>query len=79
MTHTVVKMLVDHDGNTDDHSWHVAVLVCGDPAVFCTGEYYTYGNCSDHVKHETADADDQPVTCPDCIEAINNLKGYKVL
>lgn len=76
----VIQVLVDGDrDDTYDKSWHMATVICGDPAVLCTGEYYGYGigdidNEDGHHYNEKVGK----ITCDSCRNIIKLHKGVKL-
>lgn len=78
MSHTLVKIFKDDDGETIEHSvWHLS-----DPdsrqgrRVLCTCEFYGEGESS--VVYKTKTVERGGIKCDRCLEIINDMKAIKL-
>lgn len=77
MRHTVVKLLITHDGEkVEKQKWHLAVTDCGDNNTLCTGEFYGCGAGIEEYK--TKEVERGGVTCEDCLREIKYIKSIKL-
>lgn len=75
MTHILVKILVDDDGETVDHPvWHLMETDQGYHAL-CTGEYVGGGESA--CEFETKEVF-RGVECPKCREILKRHKAIKL-
>ena len=83
MSHTLVKILIDQDGDVvDDPLWHLGDAPTGDPGILCTGEFYTYG-CADGAATEGISYEQKTVkrggiTCERCLDHIWEMKSIRL-
>lgn len=82
----LIKIIENADGESDDVGyWHLTHPTSLDPAILCTGEYYTKERSINkfHVGTEPALAEVKQVktggiTCPNCINFIKLIKSVKL-
>lgn len=78
---TIVKILVNEDGDIDESGhWHLSSEVGDSNAILCTSEVYNEegeigaeGSAYGRTKHRERGG----VTCPRCMEEILRIKGYR--
>lgn len=77
MSHFVVKLKTYDDGEPKQEKvWCLVVEQCGDPATFCTGEYFGEGQSGcEYVQKEVKRGG---ITCPSCLERIKMIKDIKL-
>ncbi|MDU1287419.1 MAG: hypothetical protein E6972_23575, partial [Serratia marcescens] len=76
----LVKIYRNDDGDDipkSEQYWHLSMPSCGEPSVFCSGEYYTFGG-SCNVIAEQREKEKGGITCPLCLELIRKIKAVKL-
>lgn len=76
MTHTVVKILTDEDGEKVAPFWHLSVDWGDGNRTFCTGEVYGDGEGSATYKEK--EAAKGGITCSKCLRQIREIKLIKL-
>lgn len=77
MSHTVVKILFDDDGEKrDEPVWCLSEFVDGAPRTLCSGEVYGDGESSVIYKEKTVERGG--ITCDNCKSIINRIKSIKL-
>lgn len=74
--HTI-KLDTNDDGEAyEDDFWHLVFDMGGGHTVFCSGEFFGYGEGKADGTME--DIRDFPITCPTCIELIKRIQTIKL-
>ena len=77
MSHNLVKILFDEDGEKiDEPVWHLVVSVSGSPATLCTGE--VFGEGEGNAVYEEKQVNRGGITCKKCLEQLRDLKSVKL-
>lgn len=77
MANQLVKLLTNDDGDSyDDPRWHLIDYNGSDPATFCSGEFFGYGQsgCDYDIKVVKRGG----ITCESCLEKIKDIKAVKL-
>lgn len=77
MSHEVVKILVNNDGDTvDDPKWCYSFEVSGSSVTLCSGEVFGYGE--GNAEYKTKVVAKGGITCNDCLSIIREIKSIKL-
>ena len=69
-------LTIDQDGNPTPKVWHLSWPDGGGDMVFCTGEFYGYGE--GNARGEEKRVSRGGITCEDCRKQIMDIKGVKL-
>ncbi len=76
----LVKILINDDGEKTplgERFWHLSVERSGDPMLLCSGEFYSFGCCT-NVVAKTKIVERGGITCPLCLKYIREIKAVKL-
>jgi len=79
---SLVRILVNQDGEAEigefNRGWHLIIHASGDPALFCTGEFFIHGTSYDDTVYELKKVKRGGITCELCLAAIKEIKNVKL-
>ena len=77
MTHVVVKIFIDDDGEPIDKPvWHLYEVDGGGHHALCTGEFLGVGESA--AEYKTKEVSRGGITCESCLEIIRRHKAIKL-
>ena len=76
MTNSLVKLVINEDGEKTSQDWHLAMIAAGSMTLFCTGEFYGEGEGNARGVEKTVKRGG--ITCENCLGKIKEIKKVKL-
>jgi hypothetical protein len=78
MTHLIVQLTIDEDGNSYPYgeTWHLVTPYADGNQIFCSGEYFGLGegNARGKLKKVLKGG----ITCQNCLSKIKDIRAVKL-